>query len=435
MFRLKTIIVCFVWIEFSFALAEYVSHGPEQVHISYGAGPNQMYVTWLTHEQPPGQPLVEYGIQSRKYDMRKFGNMTKFHTSYSRYVYRVQLEDLKLNTTYYYRCGFEQEFSNEFSFRTRPLDQEHWNPRIAVFGDMGLKNGQSFPFLKQQASKNAYDAIFHVGDIAYDMHDDSGSYGDKFMNEIEPIAANIPYQVVVGNHEDDKYNYTDYNSRFTMIDESSGKMNNMFYSFNIGPAHVIGFSSEFYYSTQYGMKQIQNQFEWLEQDLREANRHEIRSERPWIIAMAHRPMYCSTADDDDCTENESILRKGIPIVNQYGLEDLFYKYGVDIIFGAHEHTYERLFPVYDRKVYNGSVDDAYNQPKAPVHILVGSAGCPEKIDPFITYPKPWSAKRISNYGITEMLILNKTLIRFRQRDTTMNGAMVDAFHIIKGRWN
>lgn len=58
--------------------------------------------------------------------------------------------------------------------------------------------------LKQQASKNAYDAIFHVGDIAYDMHDNSGSKGDKFMNEIEPIAANIPYQVVVGNHEDDK---------------------------------------------------------------------------------------------------------------------------------------------------------------------------------------------------------------------------------------
>ena len=59
-----------------------------------------MYVTWLTHEQPPGQPLVEYGIQSGKYDMRKFGNMSKFQTSYSRYVYRVQLEDLKLNTTY-----------------------------------------------------------------------------------------------------------------------------------------------------------------------------------------------------------------------------------------------------------------------------------------------------------------------------------------------
>ena len=86
-----------------------------------------------------------------------------------------------------------------------------------------------------------------------------------------------------------------------MIDESSGKMNNMFYSFNIGPAHVIGFSSEFYYYTEYGVSQIHNQFEWLEQDLIEANKPENRAKHPWIITMAHRPMYCSTADDDDCT--------------------------------------------------------------------------------------------------------------------------------------
>lgn len=74
--------------------------------------------------------------------------------------------------------------------------------------------------------------------------------------------------------------------------------------------------------------------------------------------------------------------------------------------------------MYNRKVYNGLNNDAYDRPKAPVHVLVGSAGCPEKIDPFIANPKPWSAKRISNYGITEMSILNKTHIRFRQRDTT-----------------
>lgn len=57
--------------------------------------------------------------------------------------------------------------------------------------------------LKQQASKNAYDAIFHVGDFAYDLHTKNGLFGDLFMTEIEPIAANIAYQVVVGNHEND----------------------------------------------------------------------------------------------------------------------------------------------------------------------------------------------------------------------------------------
>jgi len=31
---------------------------------------------------------------------------------------------------------------------------------------------------------------------------------------------------------------------------------------------------------------------------------------------------------------------------QQNLEDLFYKYGVDIVINGHVHSYERTFPVY-----------------------------------------------------------------------------------------
>ena len=31
---------------------------------------------------------------------------------------------------------------------------------------------------------------------------------------------------------------------------------------------------------------------------------------------------------------------------QENLEDLFYKYGVDIVINGHVHSYERTFPVY-----------------------------------------------------------------------------------------
>lgn len=46
-----------------------------------------------------------------------------------------------------------------------------------------------------------------------------------------------------------------------------GGDNNHFFSFNIGPVHVISFSTEFYYYTNYGFDQVANQYEWLEQDL------------------------------------------------------------------------------------------------------------------------------------------------------------------------
>uniref|UniRef100_A0A834VHS0 Purple acid phosphatase n=2 Tax=Sarcoptes scabiei TaxID=52283 RepID=A0A834VHS0_SARSC len=414
------------------------SNKPEQVHLSLGYDPSQMYVTWISHRRTPyeGSALVRYGFNRYNLSLIAFGRTTRFTTNYTRYVHRVLLINLRSNSHYYYRCGWSNGlFSETFKFKTLPIDQENHPVKIAVYGDLGFKNGVSIPYLTQQVSENTYDAIFHTGDIAYDLHFEDGHIGDSFMQALEPVAANVPYQVVVGNHEDDGFNFTDYRYRFTMADETSGQINNLFYSFHIGSALVIGFSSEFYYFTNYGLKQIENQYRWLEEVLSEANKPENRCRFPWIIAMCHRPMYCSSRDDDDCTNADTILRKGIPIVNRYGLEDLFYKYGVDIIFAGHEHNYERMFPVFNRTVMEGSSSlNPYDKPEAPVHFVVGAAGNDEFIDPFILKRYPWSAKRIFNYGITEMVILNKTNIRIRQRDTTKNGDVVDSIEIIKGRF-
>jgi len=38
-------------------------------------------------------------------------------------------------------------------------------------------------------------------------------------------------------------------------------------SVNIGPVHLISFSSEYYYYVQYGWQQIIRQYEWMERDL------------------------------------------------------------------------------------------------------------------------------------------------------------------------
>lgn len=45
--------------------------------------------------------------------------------------------------------------------------------------------------------------------------------------------------------------------------------------------------------------------------------------------MAHRPMYCTNSDQDDCTTIDDRVREGLPYIKKYGLETLFYKYGVD----------------------------------------------------------------------------------------------------------
>ncbi len=40
-------------------------------------------------------------------------------------------------------------------------------------------------------------------------------------------------------------------------------------------------------------------------------------------------MYCTNDDKDDCTKFDDRVRTGLPYIKKYGLEDLFYKYGVD----------------------------------------------------------------------------------------------------------
>ncbi|ULT92237.1 hypothetical protein L3Y34_009766 [Caenorhabditis briggsae] len=146
--------------------------------------------------------------------------------------------------------------------------------------------------------------------------------------------------------------------------------------------------------------------------------------------MGHRPMYCSDFDGDDCTKYESIIRTGLPLTHGYGLEKLFYEYGVDIELWAHEHSYERLWPVYNRTVYNGT-HLPYTNPPAPVHIITGSAGCRENTDVFVEHPPPWSAVRSTDYGFGIMRIYNSTHLNFKQINVAQGGTEDDDFWVVK----
>lgn len=113
------------------------------------------------------------------------------------------------------------------------------------------------------------------------------------------------------------------------------------------------------------------------------------------------------------------------------MESLFYQYGVDVEIYAHEHSYERLFPIYNYRVLNGSYEAPYTNPKAPVHLVTGSAGCKEGREPFIKKIPDWSAFHSRDYGYTRMKAFNKTHLYFEQVSDDKDGAVIDSFYIIK----
>lgn len=403
---------------------------PQQVHIAIGDTNTDMVVTWMTPDQTPSS-TVNFGTDYLSQTVE--GNATLFRDGgfehRSMWIHRVTLRNLTPDTRYFYHCGSSKGWSELFTFKTWKSGTD-WPVSVAMYGDMGAGNAQSLARLQDETQKGMYDAVIHVGDFAYDMDSDNARVGDEFMREIQPIAAYVPYMTCPGNHEH-KYNFSNYRARFSMPNYEDTE--SFFFSWNMGPVHFIAVNTEAYYFLQYGLKPLSRQYQWLIEDLEAATKPEVRAERPWIILFGHRPMYCSNNDHDDCTRVKCLTRVGMPLIHMYPMEVLLDKYGVDLAIWAHEHSYERLWPIYNYTVLNGSTAEPYTNPRGPVHITTGSAGCREIHDHFIPAKPDWSAIRSIDYGYTRLTAHNKTHVYWEQVSDDKGGEVIDSVWLIRDK--
>ncbi|XP_014257368.1 acid phosphatase type 7-like [Cimex lectularius] len=417
---------------FLFVNCNHPHYQPEQIHIAYGETPLEILITWSTFTPTPNS-VVEYGVldltESAKGSAKRF--VDGGHEARVQYIHRVRLTNLRPRSRYMYHCGSDYGWSEMFWFWT-VSNESDWIPRLAIYGDMGNINARSLPILQEEIQRNMYDAVIHVGDMAYDMNDNNGRVGDEFMRQLQPIASYVPYMVCPGNHEE-AYNFSHFRERFSM----PGQSENLYYSFNLGPIHFVSLNTEAYYFVKYGMKLLVKQYEWLVNDLKEANLPENRNKRPWIIAYGHKPMYCSDNVVDDCKNKNNRVRTGLPISKWFGLEDLLYENNVDVAFWGHLHSYERLYPLYNYTVRKGPKKNPYHNPEAPIHIITGSAGCQENTVNFTQVPPPWSAFRSSDYGFTILDVFNTSHLHLQQISVEKgkDRSVIDDIWIVKEKHN
>ncbi|KAJ9581518.1 hypothetical protein L9F63_023309, partial [Diploptera punctata] len=384
--------------------------------------PNDIVVIWSTLKTTV-ESIVNYRVVKESFQYTSgnsflFVNVNK-NEKRDQYIHSVVLHNLKPGAKYEYICGSRFSWSKMFWFVV-PTNN---TVRLAIFGDMGYKNATSLPYLTTDVSKKMYDAIFHLGDIAYDLYMGNGRVADKFMELIQPIAAHVPYMVCPGNHEEYK-NYRHYKKLFKMPGTSEG----LWYSFNLGPAHFISISTEVYYLAQFKINLINDQYNWLLKDLEGITATHCDRTHPWIIMYGHRPMYCSNYDNVDCTNHLTLTRVGVTSSHRFGLEELLNIFGVDLVMWAHVHSYERSWPVYDYEVYNGSYEEPYHNPRAPVHINVGSGGTRFSKTTFRAYIPEWSAYRTAYQGYMRMQIFNETHLYLEQISVDEEGLLLDNFY-------
>lgn len=262
-----------------------------------------------------------------------------------------------------------------------------------MFGDMGTSAPYSTFIRTQEESISTIKWILrdiealgdkpafvsHIGDISY-----ARGYSwiwDQFFNQIEPVAAKVPYHVCIGNHEYDwplqpwKPDWSwsvygkdgggecgvPYSLKFNMPGNSSEPTGtrapatrNLYYSFDMGSVHFV------YISTETNFLPGSNQYEFIKRDLESVN----RTKTPFVVVQGHRPMYTTSNEIRDAPMRERM---------QKHLEPLLVNNNVTLALWGHVHRYERFCPLNNFNC--GSLGLAGEKWKAyPVHIVIGMAG-------------------------------------------------------------
>ncbi|KAL4169651.1 hypothetical protein KRP22_010569 [Phytophthora ramorum] len=414
---------------------------PKHVHTAYGLKPGSLAVQWMTKEfcgEGDAQLQMVEGYHAHievegpdATPVTAWANTTLFEDDgpkqSKRWLHVVRLEGLKPDTRYTYVVGnaYYASWSIPYATKTAPaplLVGEKAKPmRFLVTGDIGYQNAATLPMMQSEVAEGVVDGVVSVGDYAYDLNMMDGHVGDIFMQEIEPIAASVPFMVCPGNHETHNA-FSHYSQRFQLMpsNENAGVQtvhvggrskdaepkevpNNWFYSFNVGLVHFTVISTEIYFKSTLDVDGdvIARQEAWLEQDLAQANAN--REMTPWIVVIGHRPMYC-TSDDTNCGDKAAMLRDM--------LEDKFFLHGVDLYICGHQHNYERAFDVYKSQTWKRT-----RNMRATTHILTGASGQYLTSIMRKAFERPaevWDAFRNSIFGYSRMQVMNATHLHWQQ---------------------
>ena len=325
-------------------------------HVAFGADPtSQMSVSWAVPNLVK-RPFVRIGtspwdLGERVYaDLRNLTtprSVIKFEDEQSpndtgdiqQYFVHATINRLRPGKTYYYFVGHEGWDVNGNvtairSFTTAASRQEPFT--FTAFGDQGI----TYDAVATTGLIRAQNPVFHLhaGDISYAESGGGGlltdSYDprvwDSFFTQVEPVAASIPWQVAMGNHEIETWYSPDgYGGQF---DRFAFPQSTSYYSFTYGNVAVLSLdvndvSNEIPANLGYsGGKQTA----WLDKQLAAyRKRHDI----DFIVAFFHHCAYCTC----DSHSSEGGARTN--------WAPLFDKYSVDLVINGHNHIYERTDPI------------------------------------------------------------------------------------------
>ena len=326
-------------------------------HLAYGADPTrQMSVAWQTRAAVR-KPFVRVGRSPQDLGQRLDAEVRVLSTLASdthpidsvalvspttleQYYLHVDLDGLRPGETYYYSVGHDgwdprSNLAVVNSFTTAPKQRGPFT--FTAFGDQGISYDA---VTSTQLIAGQHPAFhLHAGDVSYAEGTGHGlitdSYDprvwDSFFQQVEAVAATVPWQVATGNHEMEPWYSADGNGGLAARFDFAGQKNT-YYSFVHGNVGVITLdandvSYEIPANNGYtGGKQTA----WLKRELAALR---ARTDVDFVVVQFHHCAYST------CTSHAS--EGG---VRQYWAP-LFDAYAVDLVINGHNHVYERTDPL------------------------------------------------------------------------------------------
>ena len=293
-----------------------------------------MLVVWDTDE--PVNTVVEHGKTTGLGQTDTDPGLVTHHA--------LLLTDLEPATVYHYRIiGDDEVLADGLSFKTAPAHlAADARFRFIAVGDTGtLAQAQLDVALRMKES--LADLGLHGGDLVYP----GGQPDDlqrKYFDVYRDLIGNVPFYIAIGNKDVEFDGGAEYLAAFHLPENSPSP--ERFYSFGYGNAFFAALD------TNGDLGAGSEQVLWLDSALAE-------SEHTWKIVFLHHAFLSSGP-------NVAALR---PV-----LQPVLDARKVDLVIQAHNHYYERTFPIRGSGVVDAGEEPAYTDPGGTVYIVTGGGG-------------------------------------------------------------
>lgn len=292
--------------------------------------PHGINMSWET-DRPVKKARIFYGEKLPLEQSLEIPDGPEAYITPGHHIRTATLDKLKPGTPYFYEIelvdhALDTIRSGILTFATAPDTTSHFS--FAVIGDTEARPNVNFQ-LSQKIWEERPDFLLNLGDLTDgEKEANKFEWPFEYFTGIGALCSRIPVFPVPGNGEGDLFWYRQYHRL---------PGNESYYSFRYGHAEFFMLNSNEREEFAPGGAQ----YEWLERKLK-------ASTATWKFVAHHHAPYSSDENDyGNSWEGKSDLgdlavRRIVP---------LYEKYGVDMVFFGHLHTYQRTLPIYEGAIH------------------------------------------------------------------------------------